>query len=87
MLEFASAMSASVPFTRIHWYVYVGLVSPSASVMPVVAAVSVRTTCAVPVMVGAPAAAVLVGALVRPDTGGSDQPESPSALVARTRAS
>ena len=31
-----------------------GLVSPSASVMPVVTAVSVWPTCAVPVMVGAP---------------------------------
>ena len=59
MLEFALAMSASVPFARIHWYVYVGLVSPLASVMPVVAAVSVSPTCAVPVMVGAPIAAVL----------------------------
>ena len=36
-----------------------GLVSPSASVMPVVTAVSVWPTCAVPVMVGAPIAAVL----------------------------
>ena len=36
------------------------LVSPSASVMPVVTAVSVWPTCAVPVMVGAPIAAVLV---------------------------
>ncbi len=31
--------------------------------------------------------ALLPGALVRPDPGGSDQPESPSALEARTRAS
>ena len=52
-------MSASEPFTRIHWYVYVGLVSPLASTMPVVTAVSVWPTCAVPVMVGAPVAAVL----------------------------
>ena len=59
MLEFAPEMSASVPFIRIHWYVYVGLVSPSASMMPVVTAVSVLPTCAVPVMVGAPVAAVL----------------------------
>ena len=60
MLEFSPAMSASVPFTRIHWYVYPGLVSPSASAMPVVEAVSVSPTCAVPVMVGAPVGAVLV---------------------------
>ena len=61
MLEFALEMSASfAPSTRIQWYVYVGLVSPSASVMPVVTAVSVWPTCAVPVMVGAPAAAVVV---------------------------
>ena len=56
MLESALVMSASVPFARIHWYVYPGLVSPSASVMPVVTAVSVWPTCAVPVMVGAPIA-------------------------------
>ena len=37
-----------------------GLVSPSASVMPVVTAVSVWPTCAVPVMVGAPIAGLLV---------------------------
>ena len=49
-----------------------GLVSPLASAMPVVEAVSVWPTCAVPVMVGAPVAAVFgtpasvaVGALVR----------------------
>ena len=60
MLEFSPEMSSSsVPSTRIHWYVYVGLVSPSASVMPVVTAVSVWPTCAVPVMVGAPVGAVL----------------------------
>ena len=37
-----------------------GLVSPSASMMPVVTAVSVWPTCAVPVMVGTPVGAVLV---------------------------
>ena len=62
MLEFSPAMSASVPFTRIHWYVYPGLVSPLASTMPVVTAVSVWPTCAVPVMVGAPVGAVLPAA-------------------------
>ena len=65
MLEFSPAMSASVPFTRIHWYVYPGLVSPLASTMPVVTAVSVWPTCAVPVRpVGAPVGAVLVEAVV-----------------------
>ena len=60
MLEFAPEMPASEPFTRIHWYVYLGLVSPSASRMPVVTAVSVSPTRAVPVMVGAPVGAWLV---------------------------
>ena len=64
MLEFEPAMSAaSEPSTRSHWYVYPGLVSPLASVMPVVAAVSVRPTRAVPVMVGAPCAGVLTVAV------------------------
>ena len=50
-------MWASVPpSTRIHWYVYTGEVSPSASEMPDVTAVSVSPTCAVPVIVGAPLA-------------------------------
>ena len=61
-------MSASVPFARIHWYVYVGLVSPLASMMPVVTAVSVSPTCAVPVMVGAPVGAMLVELLVTAGT-------------------
>ena len=52
-----SASSAS------HWYSYWTLLSPSASAMPDVSAVSVSPTWAVPLMVGAPVAGVLgVGA-------------------------
>ena len=78
-------MSASVPFTRIHWYVYPGLVSPLASTMPVVTAVSVWPTCAVPVMVGAPVGAVLgvPGAVVVSSL--SEASEVPTALMAETR--
>ena len=83
MLEFSPAMSASVPFTRIHWYVYPGLVSPLASTMPVVTAVSVWPTCAVPVMVGAPVGAVLVEAVVVSSL--SEASEVPTALMAETR--
>ena len=61
-----------------------GLVSPSASVMPVVAAVSVWPTCAVPVMVGAPIAAVLVEAVVVASSL-SEASEVPTALMAETR--
>ena len=84
MLEFSPAMSASVPFTRIHWYVYPGLVSPLASTMPVVTAVSVWPTCAVPVMVGAPVGAVLVPEAVVVSSL-SEASEVPTALMAETR--
>ena len=40
--------------SRTHWYVYVGLVGPSASAMPVVSAISSSPTSAVPVIVGNP---------------------------------
>ena len=49
-----SASSAS------HWYSYWTLLSPSASAMPDVFAVSVSPTCTVPLIVGAPVAGVLV---------------------------
>ena len=60
-----------------------GLVSPSAWRMPVVAAVSVWPTCAVPVMVGAPGA-VLVEAVVVVSSL-SEASEVPTALMAETR--
>ena len=51
--------------------------------MPVVAAVSVWPTCAVPVMVGAPIAAVLVEAVVALST--LEAVPAPLALMAETR--
>ena len=50
-----------MPFTRTHRYVYPGLVRPLASMMPVVTAVSVCPTCAVPLTVGAPVAGMFGG--------------------------
>ena len=49
-----SASSAS------HWYSYWTLISPSASATPDVFAVSVSPTWAIPLMVGAPVAGLLV---------------------------
>ena len=60
MLELAPVMSSSVPFTRTHWYVNVPG-TPSASMMPLVSAVRVCPTCAVPEIVGSPVAASFTG--------------------------
>ena len=63
-----------------------GLVSPLASTMPVVTAVSVWPTCAVPVMVGAPVAAVLVecggGVVAVGGVGGAHGVDGGDAVVA-----
>ena len=62
MLEFALAISASVPFAR-NPLVRVGDVGQPVRIRDaVVTAVSVWPTCAVPVMVGAPIAALLAAA-------------------------
>ena len=61
-------MLMSVPSTRIHWYVYPGLVRPLASMMRDGTAVSVSPTCVIPLIVGSPVAGAFttaVAALVR----------------------
>ena len=67
-------------------YWYFKMAAPPSLPGAVQASVTRPSPGVVPRSRGAPGADV-PGALVRPDPGGSDHPESPSALVARTRAS